>query len=358
MRPDELPQHYAQLQRYVGWTAEDKRRVAAAGEYIRPQIGAIVEDFYAEIERHPRAIAVITGGSEQIERLKATLARWIEELLTGPYDDAYVQRRARVGLRHVEIGLEQLYTNLAFARLRLQMMEAVRRAWRGPPDERAATLLSLNKLIDLDLAVITAVYEAEHVTREQAAVRTSMEGDLRQQQELSEGLLENAPAIVMVLDLQGRVLRLNSYLLRLTGISEVEAEGRQWLSLLLPEEDHGRARRELLEPLFESRATAGQATTALLAAGREERQIRWSSTLLRDSGQQPFALLLIGQDITDLLDAQEPGPAVGTAGGHRPDGCRSGPRGPQRPAEDSGLCGDAAARSPGQRRRAGLCATD
>ena len=33
--------------------------------------------------------------------------------LRGPYDEAYVARRWRVGLRHVEIGLPQVYTAAA-----------------------------------------------------------------------------------------------------------------------------------------------------------------------------------------------------------------------------------------------------
>jgi PAS domain S-box-containing protein len=305
MAPLGLPRAYADLQRYVAWTDDDVRRIEAAANCIRPQIPALLDDFYAEIQRHRDAAAVITGGPEQVERLKSTLGRWIEELLSGPYDDAYVQRRARVGRRHVEIGLEQVYTHLALARLRMGMMEAVRQAWTGPPDERAATMLSLNKLIDLDLAVITAVYEAEHVAREQAAVRASLEGALRQQRELSESLLENAPAIVLVLDLQGHIVRMNSYLQRLTGVNEDQAQGREWSALLLPAEEHLSARRELFEPLISRPAAAGQATTNLLVQEGDSRQVRWSSTLLRDSAQQPFALLLIGQDISDLLAAQE-----------------------------------------------------
>ena len=54
----------------------------------------------------------------QIERLKGTLREWLRELLSGPYDSDYVARRWRVGWRHVEIGLDQVYTNVALSRLR------------------------------------------------------------------------------------------------------------------------------------------------------------------------------------------------------------------------------------------------
>src|SRR5258708_4990754 len=106
-------QRYRELQRYVGWSAEDARRVQAVAGLLEPHLPAMIDDFYAEIERHPNAKKVITGGQPQINRLKGTLLKWLQELLAGPYEVAYVERRWKVGWRHVEIGLDQVYTNVA-----------------------------------------------------------------------------------------------------------------------------------------------------------------------------------------------------------------------------------------------------
>ena len=113
-----LFERYRELQSYVGWTDEDARRVAAVAPLLEPHLPALIDDFYAEIERHPEARKVITGGQAQIERLKGTLVQWLRELLAGRYDEDYVDRRWRVGWRHVEIGLDQVYTNVALSRLR------------------------------------------------------------------------------------------------------------------------------------------------------------------------------------------------------------------------------------------------
>lgn len=117
-KPTDVFRRYQDLQRYVGWTEDDAGRVRAVAGLLDPHLGPIVDDFYAEIERHPVAHKVISGGVAQIERLKGSLIRWLRELLTGPYDAAYVERRLRVGQRHVEIGLDQVYTNVALSRLR------------------------------------------------------------------------------------------------------------------------------------------------------------------------------------------------------------------------------------------------
>ena len=65
-----------------------------------------------------RALRLITGGDQQIARLKRTLLRWLDELFSGDYDREYVARRWQVGRRHVEIGLRQVFADAAMARIR------------------------------------------------------------------------------------------------------------------------------------------------------------------------------------------------------------------------------------------------
>ena len=99
---------------------------------------ALVEDFYAEIQRHPAASRVITGGHAQIDRLKQTLRQWLSELFAGPYDEHYVARRWRVGLRHVEIGLPQVYTAAAMSRLRNGMIRVFASHWKDDEADSVA----------------------------------------------------------------------------------------------------------------------------------------------------------------------------------------------------------------------------
>ena len=57
--------------------------------------------------------------------------QWIRDLLAGRYDEKYVARRWRVGWRHVEIGLDQVYTNVALSRLRTGLIRSLHESWRG-----------------------------------------------------------------------------------------------------------------------------------------------------------------------------------------------------------------------------------
>jgi len=138
----------------------------------------LIDDFYAEIERHPRARKVITGGQAQIERLKVTLLSWMRELLSGVYDAAYVARRWRVGLRHVEIGLDQVYTNVALSRMRAGLSACVQMAWEQDQPRLGAALRALDKLLDLDLAIIEDAYQYEYMARLQASERLATLGQV------------------------------------------------------------------------------------------------------------------------------------------------------------------------------------
>jgi signal transduction histidine kinase len=173
---DEVYRRYQELQAWVGWTEASARRVAATAELLTPHFPALIDDFYEEIDRHPNARKVISGGQAQIDRLKGTLIQWLLELLSGRYDREHVARRWQVGWRHVEIGLEQVYTNAALSRLRLGLMRALYANWQGSPKELQDTLCSLNKLLDLDLAIIEDAYQAEYAVRLQRSERLAAIG--------------------------------------------------------------------------------------------------------------------------------------------------------------------------------------
>src|SRR5262245_39267748 len=178
MNAEELFRRYQELQQYVGWTDDDARRVQSVADILGPHLTPLIEDFYAEIGRHPDARKVITGGAAQVERLKGTLRAWLRDLLAGPYDRDYVARRWRVGWRHVEIGLDQVYTNVALSRLRRGLLRSLQEKWEGDPRPLFAIRQSLNTLLDLDLAIIEDAYQAEYTARQQRSERLAAIGQV------------------------------------------------------------------------------------------------------------------------------------------------------------------------------------
>jgi signal transduction histidine kinase len=154
----------------------DAERVGSVRELVSPYFPALIDDFYDVIKEHPQALKVITGGEVQIARLKKTLLDWLAELFSGNYDRTYVERRWRVGLRHVEIGLNQVYTNAALSRLRRGLLDALYRSWAGDMQRLLEVRESLNTLLDLDLAIIEDAYQTEYHRRASSAERLATIG--------------------------------------------------------------------------------------------------------------------------------------------------------------------------------------
>lgn len=177
MKPD-LFARYEELQRYVGFDEEDVAQIVAAGRIVEPDLLALIDDFYAEIERHPDAAKAITGGQAQVQRLKQTLLAWLKELLAGKYDADYVSRRWNVGLRHVEIGLDQVFTNAALSRLRNGLFRSLTARMHADTSGLLAMIAALNKLLDLDLAIIEDAYQTEYLKRQQQVERLATIGQV------------------------------------------------------------------------------------------------------------------------------------------------------------------------------------
>lgn len=192
---DDLYARYGWLRQFVGWTPADAERVARLAALLDPALPEIVDDFYAAIERDPAARQVITGGPAQVERLKGALLRWLRELLGGCYDKQYVLRRWRIGWRHVEIGLDQVYASVAFSRLRTRLLRAFDERLGSQSQDSAASRQALSTLLDLDMAIIQDAYQHEFVGRLQLA---RLHNDLQRRMRELEALLDVIPVGIAI----------------------------------------------------------------------------------------------------------------------------------------------------------------
>ncbi|MDX2035861.1 MAG: protoglobin domain-containing protein [Isosphaeraceae bacterium] len=178
MANDERLRRYREFESYVGWTPADDERIAVARRILQGRLSSLIDDFYDAIERNLHARAVITGGPAQVARLKRSLLAWIEEMMAGPVDADYVDRRWRVGWRHADIGLDAPLVHLALSRLRRGLCSMIVDEATLPDEHRIEILCSLNTRLDLDLALIEDAYQTEHRARLQASERMATIGQV------------------------------------------------------------------------------------------------------------------------------------------------------------------------------------
>jgi signal transduction histidine kinase len=160
---------------YVGFDEASTAALREARALVAPHFGPIIDDFYATIEAHPDARAAITGGAMQIARLKQSLLRWIDELFTGPHDEAYFQRRLRIGRVHVQINLPQMYMLTAMDRIRVQTVAVMRDAGTDEGQLRRM-LTAIHQMMDIELAIMLESYRDDLLSRNLTAERLATIG--------------------------------------------------------------------------------------------------------------------------------------------------------------------------------------
>ncbi|MEM8681049.1 MAG: response regulator, partial [Planctomycetota bacterium] len=122
--------------------------------------------------------------------------------------------------------------------------------------------------------------EALRTSLARIAAHRQVTSELYRQRRFAEMLLETAEAVVLVLNLEGKVKRANPYLLHLTGWSLEEVIDQDWFDLFVPDRDRTRIREVFGDTLrFDSHGIVNPVKTR----DGSEREIRWSNKVLRDS---------------------------------------------------------------------------
>jgi signal transduction histidine kinase len=161
---------------YVGFDDDASAALREAHPIMASHFGPIIDDFYATIEAHPDARAAITGGSEQIQRLKKSLLRWIDELFRGPHDEAYFERRARIGRVHVQINLPQMYMFTAVDRIRVRSLSVLRESPGLELAQAARMATALHQILDIELAIMLETYRDDLLAKNRTAERLATIG--------------------------------------------------------------------------------------------------------------------------------------------------------------------------------------
>lgn len=176
------------LKTYIGFTDEDSRRLAAFAPVAEPHVTPLIDAFYAALWANERA-RVVLKDDEQVERLKGTLRRWMRELLAGPHDYPYYERRLNIGRVHVRVRLPQQYMFTAMHLIQRDLERVARESL--PPAEAEPTREAISRICSIELAVMVGTFMEEHEKIEL--------------EELGSLLFANLPLTAFLLDGEGRV---------------------------------------------------------------------------------------------------------------------------------------------------------
>lgn len=166
---------------YLGITAEDERRLRDAHPHLQRHAARIIDQFYEYLLSHEHTKAMLSDPG-LVGHLKEVQLKYFTELTAGDYGAAYFENRLKVGAAHNRVGLAPEWYLGAYTRYLHIVADVLRDAYRDDPDRFFQTLLSLTKIINLDMGLaIDAYIHAAHTTLEAANLQLQKVDDARRQ---------------------------------------------------------------------------------------------------------------------------------------------------------------------------------
>lgn len=143
------------MEKRVAFTPEDKETLKANLDWGKEIAPEMADHFYAYLGRDPEMSAILDEKEGRMHRLRETFVQWFAEMFTGmdEWGNAYADRRWRIGLVHVQIGIGPQHVVPAMATV---INEARKRL---DTDGKPLELLdALSRICMIDLAFIEQAY--------------------------------------------------------------------------------------------------------------------------------------------------------------------------------------------------------
>ncbi|MBU7582576.1 MAG: PAS domain S-box protein [Nostoc sp. TH1S01] len=126
--------------------------------------------------------------------------------------------------------------------------------------------------------------------------QTKIEAQMREAERRWRSLLENVQLLVIGLDKTGKVEYVNPFFLELSGYTQEEILGKEWIANFIPQHQQDNMQKIFGETLAQELRSHYQ--NQIIIKSQEERIIAWNNTLLRDSQGAIVGTMSIGEDIT------------------------------------------------------------
>jgi signal transduction histidine kinase len=275
-----------ELLQQPGPLPEDSLRLAQLLELASSKLPSIGREFHDDIMGR-QGEHLLYQDTQDTHAFRALLEAWPGELLRGPHDDAYWERRQDIARRYAQLGLPHWQIFTAAARLMDSLTEVAFGAQahgRLAARDACGILQALNRVMSLEQAVFNITY---HRTREARKLRT-----------LQDVIVTNMPVTVLCLDAAGEVMAATRPSVRLFG--DQARTGQRFDAFLPPELVEA---ADLPSHIGRALATRQEVTIQRIQLGHppQARYLRINIVPL----EHPLAhLLLHVEELTDELQAE------------------------------------------------------
>lgn len=146
----------------VNLTEQDLQLIKRLKPYVEESVVEVVEQFYEAVENVPTLKEVIQLHSSS-ERLRHTLRDHIIEMFEGRIDEAFIEKRRRLGMMHVKINLYPKWYLAAFQNLEKSLRYVVTKLQLSIEEEKELCD-AIDKMCNFEQQIVLEEYD--HYSRE------------------------------------------------------------------------------------------------------------------------------------------------------------------------------------------------
>ncbi|MGJ3253553.1 MAG: protoglobin domain-containing protein [Elainellaceae cyanobacterium] len=143
------------MEKRVGFTDEDKSLLNAHADWGKQIAPEMADHFYAYLNRDEEMSQILNAKEGRIHRLRETFVDWFYEMFTGmdEWNKDYAERRWRIGLVHVQIGIGPQHVVPAMATVVHEVGKKLREEGKSE-----SLQFALSRICMIDLAFIEQAY--------------------------------------------------------------------------------------------------------------------------------------------------------------------------------------------------------
>lgn len=128
--------------------------------YVNEILEDIVENFYHSLEVNVALKGIIKRHSST-QKLKSTLKHHIYEMFSGTIDHAYIEKRTKIALMHIKVGLKPKWFIGAFEAMFFELTTLIF-TLHLTNDDRLKAIQAINKIFNLEQQLVLEAYEVEN----------------------------------------------------------------------------------------------------------------------------------------------------------------------------------------------------
>lgn len=137
----------------------DAKVLARLSPVMEKHTGDFANEFYDKIKKFKHASKYLKN-EKIIEKHRKAIKEWFLKLFQGPFDDDYLYYLERIGYTHVKVDLPSHYVNVSINFIRNYCMDIIMNDVPAS-EERSDMIVSLGKILDINLDILTSSYIQE-----------------------------------------------------------------------------------------------------------------------------------------------------------------------------------------------------